>query len=809
MAAMPYGPAALPRVGRLGPYAQEATEELSTVWMGNLPPNVTQADLLAELSEFGVIINTLISGRPAPSGALSGFVRFATRAEASALLCAASVGKVAVLGSLVTCEWARRNSHVAGHDNGGRPRHEQVATAPMGLLSTATARVADEELATLWVGDLPDGTTEESVISAFSAYGQVLTAVVQQRPSPMGSFCGFVRFASHAECEYALSLCLEGRVFVLGVPVLARWATENTRVDRGRPRPFGSPPMPTQEPPIQEGQPLSTFVGHVKLEHHFDGYSADGEELTTLWLGDLPEGTTEGDVAASFAQGGQILVSVSRRPSSRGYYSGFIRFPTRGEAELALSWCDAGHIITNGVRTTARWARKNTKVGFGGEVFAPNSYPAGSCEAPPPPTSPPPMALLGMVGSQPPTNPADILLPDGEWDDDYGVPPVESHVPGVFPFSTPVGMGSVSHLAMDAPMAHENAFDTVCDTTSYDPALHDTTLNDMVYETAGAGETGLDFTEELATLWLGDLPQDTSEADIATAFSPFGQILVSVVHQKVSALGSYSGFIRFSTRAEAELALSWCGSGHVVVKGLPVIARWASGNTKVDLDAVHAGFVSHGPKAQLSTTHISEFVADSEITTLWLGNLPEGTTNLDITTAFSGYGRVLVAVVQQRPSPQGSYSGFARFATREEGEKVLELCNSGSVTAKGLVVTARWAKGNTKLELGGGSSRSGPAATSAQTQALRAPAGTVRTLFLGSLPVDATEVEVLEAFQLLGLDGRVNLCPSRASSRGLSGFIKFPTLDAAVEAFQICSVAPPTIRGHQVVVNWAKQDSSG
>ena len=61
--------------------------------------------------------------------------------------------------------------------------------------------------------------------------------------------------------------------------------------------------------------------------------------------------------------------------------------------------------------------------------------------------------------------------------------------------------------------AHENAFDTVCDTTSYDPALHDTTLNDMVYETAGTGETGLDFTEELATLWLGDLPQDTSEAD--------------------------------------------------------------------------------------------------------------------------------------------------------------------------------------------------------------------------------------------------------------------------------------------------------
>lgn len=71
-----------------------------------------------------------------------------------------------------------------------------------------------EEITTLWVGDLPQGTTDDELLTAFGVLGQVLVAKVQWKASSMGTYSGFVRFATRAEAEVALTTVYEGGVFL-------------------------------------------------------------------------------------------------------------------------------------------------------------------------------------------------------------------------------------------------------------------------------------------------------------------------------------------------------------------------------------------------------------------------------------------------------------------------------------------------------------------------------------------------------------------------------------------------------------------
>jgi len=217
---------------------------------------------------------------------------------------------------------------------------------------------------------------------------------------------------------------------------------------------------------------------------------------------------------------------------------------------------------------------------------------------------------------------------------------------------------------------------------------------------------------------------------------------------------------------------------------------------------------------------------EEELTTLWLGNLPEGTLSADVTAAFSPLGQVLVSSIQNRLSPQGSLSGFVRFVTREEADQALNWAASGHVTFRGVPCVARWARVNSRLDPSTVNCLSYRVTNNSSkvptlpwtwsgypTTAGRVPGpstdGSIRTLFIGGLPFDTYEEEVAQTLRMIGLEGKVTLCQSKPSARGVSGFVRFDTLEAAEEALILMSEYTPNIRGQTIVFDWAKTDTFG
>lgn len=103
------------------------------------------------------------------------------------------------------------------------------------------------------------------------------------------------------------------------------------------------------------------------------------EEVTTLWVGSLPEMVTALDLEAAFGQAGTIVGSSVNTKASQGSYTAFVRFATRAEASEALNWVRGGQIMVAGVPCVARWARQNSRISrTGAEASAASGQPSNT-----------------------------------------------------------------------------------------------------------------------------------------------------------------------------------------------------------------------------------------------------------------------------------------------------------------------------------------------------------------------------------------------------------------------------------------------
>lgn len=85
--------------------------------------------------------------------------------------------------------------------------------------------------------------------------------------------------------------------------------------------------------------------------------------------------------------------------------------------------------------------------------------------------------------------------------------------------------------------------------------------------------------EEVTTLWVGNCMPGSTDADLAVAMAPFGQMESCFLLKKLSPQGQLSGFVRFKHRDDASRALQAISSGAVVVNGLGLSAKFASKNS--------------------------------------------------------------------------------------------------------------------------------------------------------------------------------------------------------------------------------------
>lgn len=377
--------------GRSDPYGAQVDYDISTLWVGDLPAESSDEDLLHGFIHFGQIVSAKVSHRPARSGARSGFVRFGTRVEADSALVTALAGLVLVGGSVVTCQWAKSNT--TGGASGGmlaavEDYHQPPPpTTPYPGPRKGSGKAAGwggggqyqkggwgkstsptEQLATLWVGSLVEGTTPDILSGAFGAYGQIVAATVSQRASPLGSYNGFVRFAQRHEAEQAMALCASGQMTVNGAQVIASWAKENSKVDPNLAASHQAPPSYQSKGGYDEGYMRGVQDALAGKGHHggfapsnsYGNAPASGTGIRTLFVGSLPLSVTEAELQQSFADHQISGVLTLNKPSSRGL-SAFIRFSSPDEATQALQYAREIPILVNGDQISLDWAKSDSR----------------------------------------------------------------------------------------------------------------------------------------------------------------------------------------------------------------------------------------------------------------------------------------------------------------------------------------------------------------------------------------------------------------------------------------------------------------
>lgn len=199
--------------------------------------------------------------------------------------------------------------------------------------------------------------------------------------------------------------------------------------------------------------------------------------------------------------------------------------------------------------------------------------------------------------------------------------------------------------------------------------------------------------EAVATLWVGSLLPSVTDDDLFEAFSPYGFVTDVNMMENQSPSGQLQAYVKFTFRAEAEEALSGSLNRQLLVKGKAVTCRWAQQDlvSLAQLKSAALNAVSASSTQGSSTTAAGgNFTAPK----VWIGNLPMGTTEADLTAVFRAVGGELVdIIIHKKPSQYGQLSGFLRFKTQLETEMMLRAISSGAIQVKGATLKAGWAKG--------------------------------------------------------------------------------------------------------------------
>lgn len=256
--------------------------------------------------------------------------------------------------------------------------------AVAGLNGTAaqSGMAPGEVLTTLWVGNIPESVSAEELKAAFSPYGQVLDASLMDGLSSLGQRQGFVRFSRAEEVATALAVAEKSQMQLAGQPVKCSWAKRNlfkseqenaaVPVVTGMPMtmPMTMPATMSMTMPMSmpAAAPTFSFPSMAAPAH------ASAGEIVTLWVGSLPAGTQESEMASIFgAYGAVVACVVHSKPSPQGSLSGFVRYSTRQQCELALQFANAGSLQVRGQPIVARWAKGNSKVGMGVSASNPST----------------------------------------------------------------------------------------------------------------------------------------------------------------------------------------------------------------------------------------------------------------------------------------------------------------------------------------------------------------------------------------------------------------------------------------------------
>lgn len=730
---------------------------LTTLWIGGIPAEGSLADVLAAFCKFGGILNATVGGRPASSGDLSGFVRFASFEAAERALAESAMGQIVFANSSgrnVKCEWSRQNCFTPGID------------------------------CHICLAGLPSGVSDEDLVAGFSKFGQI-RHVAQAAEGHIGAIC----FRRPDDAAAVVSASKKGSVRIRGSRATAWSPPEGQPQNRSNygpactslgPRGKGATPydMPAFKGgwPPQDDWQLSKGGGWTDDSHlvgkgmHLNpeipagnSYVPPDAPMTTLWVGGIPAEGTIADLLSAFCQFGGILnATLGGRPARSGDLTGFVRFSSFEAAEVALAASADGKIgcasSLEGRDIKCQWSRQNcftpgidchicisclrSDVTNEDLVDAFGNFGDFRCSA---------LAAKGRLGVVSFRNPAgaQVVISAAQkehlkvkgsrvrvWRPEDGQQEDRSNYGAVQMGRAPRGKGTTPYETVSSKGWSEGWSEGWWP-HPHDPHMHG--KGSYPYEMYGSESGWPD--EPLTTLWIGGIPAGSKLADLVAVFCRYGSILNATVGGKPAASGDLSGFVRFATLEQAETALS--SSGNIAFanssEGRSIHCQWSKSNCFV-------------PGINCS---------------ICLGNLNEDVTGSDLAAEFASFGSVQSTAVAK----EGGV-GTICFRSASEAEAALSAVQNGSVRIRGSRPSS-WRPAEGLQER-------------------------LTTIWIGGIPAGSTISDLLASFCQFGCVLNATLAGRPAASGDLSGFVRFALCDegeSALYAVTAGNVILPSNRG--------------
>lgn len=592
-----YGPVrSSTTAGAAGPYAAvpgveeaSASEEVTTLWVGNCMPGSTDADLAVAMAPFGLMESCFLLKKLSPQGQLSGFVRFKRRDDAARALQAISSGAVVVNGLALSAKFASKNSS---------PLKDPALAAQQ----EALIRAANLQYAMIQAGTLPVATdpTAQALAAAAQnptafelAAAELTAAAMASQPALTAGVAADLPAltASIATELPALTAGVAAELPAFASSVVAELPALTAGLSAG----------------LSASLPASLTTGLPA------GLSADLPALTAGVAAELPALTAGvGTELATFPgldlapkEGGLMLADAAQMEALQQalQQEAMQQVLLQAMKDAQAQQSQASQLAALSEASAASALVAAHAQGAAGALVTANAAAATSAAIASALGGPEEVTTLWVGNCSSSTTDAEValaMIPFGNIESCFLLKKLspQGQLSGFVRYKSRIeaaialeaitaGRVVINGSAITGKWASKNSSPLV------DPVLaaHQSSMisaaaaqhainpqaNILAHQAVPQAKPVVN-SDDITTLWVGNLPATTVDTDLQAVMSPFGTLVCCFLHKTLSPQGQMSGFARYATKAEASQALQVIETGTIVVNGAIMKAKWARQN---------------------------------------------------------------------------------------------------------------------------------------------------------------------------------------------------------------------------------------
>ena len=239
------------------------------LFVGNLPPDVTEGELLRLFCEYGELLEVFVmGGERSRSGQSSAFVKYGTIEECERAIAGVSQrGKVrpgdmdAVVVKYAKPHSTRRDNKRDSPDSGFSavftPAPSPPPTSAVLDPSVVPGKFQHPPLCKLFIGGLPPFVDRDDLIAIFAPFGHIDSVHLMQGKSKSGQACAFITYQYPGPAHQAIEI-LSGhyRIEESAPPISVRFADSESGSSVVLP---GALPPPKRQKSLQ-ASPLTSYL---------------------------------------------------------------------------------------------------------------------------------------------------------------------------------------------------------------------------------------------------------------------------------------------------------------------------------------------------------------------------------------------------------------------------------------------------------------------------------------------------------------------------------------------------------------------